>query len=325
MNRTKIEWCSMTWNPVTGCYNSCKYCYARKIAHRFNGCHSTARYALYSGEEKTWHRVEDSSDFYIDANGNAKLINHGTAENPMLFEIGVSLTFYDDFFKQRKAVYPFEFEPTFHHYRLNEPYEKTEPQTIFVGSMTDLFGNWIPDSWIEKVFEACNKAPQHKYLFLTKNPERYVDLYNGKLFPYLHKENMWFGTSITNAEETERAASAIGKLPLNCNKFFSIEPLHMDIASTSAWANTGYGKWASWFIIGAETGNNKNKVIPEKAWIDNIVSDCKRDKSIYDRMFPPYRSAAPVYMKDSLVPIVGEENMKRELPWEQEQREDVSR
>jgi len=32
---TKIEWTDDTWNPVWGCLNNCKYCYARKIAKRF--------------------------------------------------------------------------------------------------------------------------------------------------------------------------------------------------------------------------------------------------------------------------------------------------
>ena len=37
MNDTKIEWCDMTWNPVTGCLHGCEYCYAKKVAHRFDG------------------------------------------------------------------------------------------------------------------------------------------------------------------------------------------------------------------------------------------------------------------------------------------------
>lgn len=37
MNKTKIEWCTHTWNPITGCKRepSCEYCYARKIHNRF--------------------------------------------------------------------------------------------------------------------------------------------------------------------------------------------------------------------------------------------------------------------------------------------------
>lgn len=37
MNKTSIEWTDYTWNPVSGCNKNCDYCYARKIAHRFNG------------------------------------------------------------------------------------------------------------------------------------------------------------------------------------------------------------------------------------------------------------------------------------------------
>ena len=35
LNRTAIEWCDVTWNPVTGCLRGCKFCYARNIANRF--------------------------------------------------------------------------------------------------------------------------------------------------------------------------------------------------------------------------------------------------------------------------------------------------
>ncbi len=37
MNRTAIEWCDWTWNPVTGCYRRCSYCYARRMAQRLKG------------------------------------------------------------------------------------------------------------------------------------------------------------------------------------------------------------------------------------------------------------------------------------------------
>lgn len=35
MNRTKIEWCDFSWNPITGCSHGCWYCYAKKLAQRF--------------------------------------------------------------------------------------------------------------------------------------------------------------------------------------------------------------------------------------------------------------------------------------------------
>lgn len=36
MNKTKIDWATMSWNPVTGCRHGCPYCYARRTATRFN-------------------------------------------------------------------------------------------------------------------------------------------------------------------------------------------------------------------------------------------------------------------------------------------------
>lgn len=35
MNRTKIEWCKYSWNPITGCLHGCWYCYAKKLCQRF--------------------------------------------------------------------------------------------------------------------------------------------------------------------------------------------------------------------------------------------------------------------------------------------------
>ena len=58
--------------------------------------------------------------------------------------------------------YPFGFAPTLHRYRLNQPKEWTEPRTIFVCSMADLFGDWVPLDWIQQVFAACREAPQHR-------------------------------------------------------------------------------------------------------------------------------------------------------------------
>jgi len=37
MNKTGIEWTDYTWNPITGCLHNCPYCYAKKLATRFNG------------------------------------------------------------------------------------------------------------------------------------------------------------------------------------------------------------------------------------------------------------------------------------------------
>ena len=186
MEKTKIDWCDSSWNPVTGCLHSCKYCYARSIANRFSG-----------GGEK-W-----TDDALIELNDRI---------------------YFDE--SEKAEAYPYGFKPTLHRYRLNE-YEKKGGRNIFVCSMADLFGHWVPDSWIEEVFSACAKAPQHNYLFLTKNPERFVDLQNnGKL---IVADNMWYGASATNEDQLELAAKTFSDLNCQTKTFLSIEPILEDI------------------------------------------------------------------------------------------------
>lgn len=180
----------------------------------------------------------------------------------------------------KRQPYPFGFVPTFHKYRLNE-YEKKAGRNIFVCSMADLFGEWIPDEWLQEVFKACEKAPQHNYLFLTKNPMRLFQMeYMGDL-PL--DENMWYGSTYTNRGMKYQCNSKVG------NWFLSIEPLLEDL---------GKMKWEmnrpDWVIIGAETGNRKGKVKPERRWIESIVEQCRQ-------------YGIPVFMKASLETIWGTE------------------
>lgn len=263
MNNTKIEWCDSTWNPVTGCWHECKYCYAKFIAHRFGGC-------MLDPMKADCQTKEIDHKLYPISEVSRKMLRKDKNGNTVI------------------APYPFGFVPTFHRYRIDEPQKWKKPHTIFVCSMADLFGEWVPDEWIESVFEACKKAPQHRYLFLTKNPGRYVSLaYKNKL---PNDRNMWYGTTMTDGDHGYFAGL------LEYNVFLSIEPLIEDIG-----AKFSPPPYTKWVIIGAESGNRKGKVIPQKRWIDNIIDS--------------YNNKKPIFMKDSLIPIVGEENMRREFPW----------
>lgn len=235
MEKTKIDWCESTWNPVTGCYHECPYCYARGIANRF------------SGHGERWN---DDKLHVLD--------------NKMYAEES-----------ETAEPYPYGFVPTLRRYRLNE-YEKKKGRTIFVCSMADLFGSWVPDSWIEEVFAACDKAPQHNYIFLTKNPARYADLSRKGILRT--GENMWYGFSQTGEE-----ALNLIYLEQRVNFFVSAEPLLKPISVILG----------DWVIVGAETGRRKDKITPKREWIENIVSDCKK----YD---------IPIFMKSSLADIWGE-------------------
>ena len=61
MDKTKIEWCDSTWNPLTGCLHDCEYCYARKIANRFGSLNKMIESAAAEGIalDDTYFRTPD--------------------------------------------------------------------------------------------------------------------------------------------------------------------------------------------------------------------------------------------------------------------------
>lgn len=252
MNKTKIEWCDSTWNPVTGCLHRCEYCYARRIAHRFG-----------------WTDQENGETHELKA--------------PVV-----------DYRGHRLASFPYGFDPTLHRYRLDGPQHREKPRTIFVCSMADLFGEWVPTRWIVDVLAACQAAPQHRYLFLTKNPERYLKLCKMALLP--RGENFWYGSTVTRPDIPYFVAEGY-------NTFLSVEPLLEPFGARSE----GFRKLGEprWFIIGAMTGPGSQEHQPNKSWVDEIANEAGG-------------AEAAVFMKDSLIPIMGEKNMRREFPWEGE-------
>ena len=187
--------------------------------------------------------------------------------------------------------YPCGFDPTYHRYRLGQIRHMAgwKPSNIFICSMADIFGSWVPEEWITEITGELRKVEKHNYLFLTKNPMRYYELMSAGKLP--EDGNFWYGTTVT----TGNSPYFFNK---GANTFLSIEPILEDFELPYS-AEPFYS--IDWVIIGAETGNRRGKVIPKKEWINNIVECCDK-------------AGIPVFMKDSLIPIIGEENMRRDMP-----------
>lgn len=156
--------------------------------------------------------------------------------------------------------------------------------------MADLFGDWVPDEWIERVFEACKAAPQHKYLFLTKNGKRYLELARKGTMP--DTDNFWYGCSVTRPDAPFFFSDKY-------KTFASIEP----ILEPFDWVpGLKHIELPDWIIVGPETGNRKNKVRPEKDWLGGIVNGCAEHN-------------IPLFMKESLRNLMGGD-FRQEFPWE---------
>lgn len=222
MKKTKIEWCDSTWNPITGCLNGCEYCYAARQVQRFQPKASEwpEEGAVYAAAHDARCFIEQRPTVLRDADGKYL----------------------------RSTPYPKGFAPTMHSYKLDYLKTTKAPRRIFIGSMADMFGDWIPDEWLTDIFRACHETPQHVYMFLTKNPARYFALAQNGLLP--EGDNYWYGTT-TVTPETPFFFSKWHKT------FISIEPLMepfpYEFRGTKA---------PEWVIVGAMTGPSASRHRP---------------------------------------------------------------
>jgi protein gp37 len=185
MNKTGIEWCDYSWNPITGCLHKCSrtYCYnTTKFSSPLN--RFGAKYKLPSGEfacEKDW-RKRQSGGIHIADKGE---------------------------------IYPYGYDPTFYPHRLHEPVKVKTPARVFTVDTGDMFGRWIPEEWIEQILKQAGQCTWHTFLLLTKNPAR--------LSEFHYPDNAWVGASINSdadIDNTKHLRKAKAKA-----LFLSIEPL----------------------------------------------------------------------------------------------------
>lgn len=158
-------------------------------------------------------------------------------------------------------AFPNGFEPTFHPDRLGEPKKVREPARIFVSSMGDLFGAWVPREWIDATMHAMEAAPWHTFICLTKAP--WVAM------RYEMPDNVWLGATITGdlTDETRRLACVRDYRARV--RFLSCEPLAGPVDVSRARPD--------WIIVGAATGPGGFQ--PQEAWA-RAIEDYANDRRV---------------------------------------------
>jgi len=165
--------------------------------------------------------------------------------------------------------YAEKFKPTYHPERLSAPHNtKQKPnaatnvgeRNVFVGSMADLFGHWVPQEWIDAVLDECRKAPQWNFLFLSKNPKRYV----GIDWP----ANAWVGTTVDEQKRVLVAERAFARFQAPV-KFLSCEPLLEPLTFASL-------EMFDWIIIGGQSANSQvPEFQPPWEWVESLMQQAR--------------------------------------------------
>lgn len=144
--------------------------------------------------------------------------------------------------------------------------------------MADLFGEWIPDEWIQQVIDTVRDNPQWNFLFLTKNPKRYLDFE----FP----KNCALGATAATQKQATTASEVFAELVNRDDdhiKFLSCEPLieHIVIDERDDnhfdYEETMYFMDVDWLINGARSKSSKMPAMqPDWSWVMSLIMQAER-------------------------------------------------
>ena len=161
--------------------------------------------------------------------------------------------------------------------------DRRDPRVFLMTGMSDL-SDWRPE-WLAEVFDRMARNPQHAYLYLTKRPER-LDLQTDD-------DNVWMGVTVTCEAEKGRIA-ALRQHARARHYHVTFEPLFGPIEGLDL-------RGVEWIVVGTETGHRRGKVDARPEWVAGIVAQARAQ-------------GVAVFMKEDLLPILGEEGMIQELP-----------
>lgn len=103
-------------------------------------------------------------------------------------------------------------------------------ECVFVSDMGDMWGEWVPDEWIERVLRRIADFPNTKFLFLTKNPVRYIQFVdripnNCVLGATIESNVNYIEVSKAPLQTDRILAMATLKGHTNLPRFVNIEPI----------------------------------------------------------------------------------------------------
>lgn len=148
---------------------------------------------------------------------------------------------------------------------LAAPLAWVQPKRIFVNSMSDLFHENVPVSYIERIWAVMEQAHWHTFQILTKRPARMRELLSTSKFVTL--PNVWLGTSVESAEYEWRI-DLLRQTPAQ-TRFISFEPL-IDAVGTVDLTSI------HWAIVGGESGPGAREM--RHQWVDAILNACHQQR-----------------------------------------------
>ena len=141
-------------------------------------------------------------------------------------------------------------------------------------------------------FKSIAFATSHSLSISAETVETSSKDTGGKCFS-TDDENVWMGVTVTRSSEKKRLEDLKRNIKAK-HYHVTFEPIFDEIGEIDF-------AGIDWVVIGTETGHRKGKVDSRLEWVLHIADQAQIQ-------------GVPVFMKEDLLPIMGEERMIQELP-----------
>src|SRR5262245_4973926 len=148
--------------------------------------------------------------------------------------------------------------------KLGDPLRWRTLRMVFVNSMSDLFHEDVPDSYVLAVARVMAVAKWYTYQVLTKRAECFAALLRGELGFAARCPNIWWGVSVEDCRYGLPRINHLREASASV-RFLSIEPLLEDLGRLDL-------RGISWVIVGGESGSGAWPMSPE--WVRSIRDQC---------------------------------------------------
>ena len=179
--------------------------------------------------------------------------------------------------------HPYEqgFDLTLRPERLGLPMRWKKPRMIFVCSMSDLFHEDVPFSFINMIYERIWKAEAHTFQLLTKRPTRslafqrwWEDTYEAV---FVSPRNLWFGTTVENQQAADERIPLLLQVPAAI-RFISVEPMLSAVDISPGYLGIDHPVSVGitsldWLLCGAESGPGARPMDLE--WARSLRDQCR--------------------------------------------------
>jgi len=203
--------------------------------------------------------------------------------------------------------YPNHFDVTLHPDRLEQPLWWKKPQAIFLCSMSDLFHEDVPFSFVDRVFDIMRLANQHIFMVLTKRPQRMLEYVHHdrerKGIQLIKPSHIWLGVTAENQKRADERIPILLQIPA-AKRFVSLEPIlgaidlwryipyEVCVSCDEWWGHTKIdvcplcesegciqtvwddeeGGKLDWVIVGGESGPGARPMHPD--WVRSVHDEC---------------------------------------------------